>query len=134
CAEVDAERQTAHNLATLFCAGVRLDWTNIESAAAPPQPALPNYPFQRERYWLNEATVDEADPLLAALQARASAMGARTPAETLDLQRELDGKGESERQEVLLRFIQGQVAAELGLPAQVIALDQSFFDMGMDSL
>lgn len=41
-------------LANLWLAGVKPDWTNYYDAQQPRRLALPTYPFERQRYWIDE--------------------------------------------------------------------------------
>ena len=43
------------SVATLHCSGVDVDWCGFDAAYTRRKMDLPTYPFQRERYWLDEA-------------------------------------------------------------------------------
>ena len=43
-------------LAALYARGVDVDWAAFERGPAAPRVALPTYPFQRARYWVDETT------------------------------------------------------------------------------
>lgn len=53
-------------VAALYVAGGEIDWKAKEAPFAPGRVRLPNYPFQRERFWVSEPEVTEAEPLGAA--------------------------------------------------------------------
>jgi pimaricinolide synthase PimS2 len=46
------------SLGEAFAGGVPVDWTTVFPGARPVD--LPTYPFQRQRYWLEQATVDHS--------------------------------------------------------------------------
>jgi acyl transferase domain-containing protein/SAM-dependent methyltransferase len=41
------------SLQSLYCAGADLDWPSLDRGAARRRVALPNYPFQRKRHWID---------------------------------------------------------------------------------
>ncbi len=53
-------RQMMESLATLYVEGVSVDWPGFDRDYPRSRVALPNYAFQRERYWIKDA-----DPILA---------------------------------------------------------------------
>ena len=52
-AGVDSERALAAAVARLWALGVAVDWRGYYRDRARPRLALPTYPFQHERYWLD---------------------------------------------------------------------------------
>ncbi|MEV0263452.1 SDR family NAD(P)-dependent oxidoreductase [Streptomyces sp. NPDC050617] len=79
-------RRLMESLAELHLRGVRVDWDAVFAGHAPRRVDLPTYPFQRERYWLEDGADDVADvtsagltpaghPLLGAVIALADADG-----------------------------------------------------------
>lgn len=52
-AGVDSERALAAAVARLWALGVPIDWRGFYRERARPRIALPTYPFQHERYWLD---------------------------------------------------------------------------------
>ena len=59
--------QMLESLGTLWVAGVEIDWAGFErAAAAPRRVALPTYPFERQRYWLDAPARRTPDPLAGA--------------------------------------------------------------------
>lgn len=46
-----------NSLAALYGRGVALDWTRVVHEPAPRKVHLPLYPFQRQRYWLRDASL-----------------------------------------------------------------------------
>jgi acyl transferase domain-containing protein/acyl-CoA synthetase (AMP-forming)/AMP-acid ligase II/acyl carrier protein len=54
-------RSMLHSLAALYVHGAPVNWANLNPAEAPHRMALPTYPFQRQRYWL-EVPVPSSGP------------------------------------------------------------------------
>ncbi|MEM7278729.1 MAG: beta-ketoacyl synthase N-terminal-like domain-containing protein [Pseudomonadota bacterium] len=52
----DGLDQLLHAAAGLFVNGIEPDWGAVNTAGVRPANPLPNYPFQRKRYWLREKT------------------------------------------------------------------------------
>jgi acyl transferase domain-containing protein/aryl carrier-like protein len=53
-------------VATLFVAGVAIDWTAFDHGRDRRRVALPTYPFERERYWIDAPLPSAAPPVAAA--------------------------------------------------------------------
>jgi acyl transferase domain-containing protein/SAM-dependent methyltransferase len=51
---VDDERHLLAALGQLFVAGVNVNWTGFQSRSRRRRVALPTYPFERQRYWIEE--------------------------------------------------------------------------------
>lgn len=51
----DSWAQLLQAAATLYCAGIDLHWPTLAPQASAPLPALPNYPFDRKRFWFEPA-------------------------------------------------------------------------------
>jgi len=49
---VDEWQQMLSSLGKLYVKGVKIDWSGFESDYSRQKVALPTYPFQRERYWI----------------------------------------------------------------------------------
>lgn len=54
----DAAAGLARTLGALWLAGVEPDWRAVHDGAPPRRLALPTYPFERERHWLDSAKDD----------------------------------------------------------------------------
>jgi NAD(P)-dependent dehydrogenase (short-subunit alcohol dehydrogenase family) len=52
--------QVQRTLAQLWLAGVEIDWDGVAVGAPGRRVALPSYPFERQRYWLDARPVTEA--------------------------------------------------------------------------
>ncbi|MFN6534741.1 MAG: SDR family NAD(P)-dependent oxidoreductase, partial [Nostoc sp. EkiNYC01] len=57
-------QQLLNSVAQLYVAGVEIDWQEFESDYARNKVILPNYPWQRQRYWLPTATTTSLPPEL----------------------------------------------------------------------
>ncbi|WP_206410118.1 beta-ketoacyl synthase N-terminal-like domain-containing protein, partial [Lysobacter enzymogenes] len=73
------EQGRLSKLLELWCKGLELDWTALYGAQRPRRIALPDYPFARQRYWL-EPEAAGAPPAVAAVAAPAAAAVAPTVA------------------------------------------------------
>jgi polyketide synthase 12/epothilone polyketide synthase D len=45
--------QFLHNLAQLYVSGVSVDWSSVDQTQSRRKVVLPTYPFQRQRYWID---------------------------------------------------------------------------------
>ncbi|MDD2760296.1 MAG: aminotransferase class III-fold pyridoxal phosphate-dependent enzyme [Methylomonas sp.] len=68
----DDRRQIKQALAELYEAGVDLDWRAVYRNPAKPAVLLPNYPFQRKSYWLDEVVPAMPSPPFASTEATMS--------------------------------------------------------------
>ncbi|MGE3188310.1 MAG: acyltransferase domain-containing protein, partial [Vicinamibacterales bacterium] len=59
-------RQVAGVLARLYELGAPVRWSAVHEAAPGPRAALPTYPFERERHWIDPSPVAGAPELVAA--------------------------------------------------------------------
>jgi acyl transferase domain-containing protein len=82
------------SLATLWTAGVPVDWSTVHRDAARRRVSLPTYAFQRERYWLPVSTSTGArGPRASTRRATASAhplLGSRLPSPLASVQFETE--------------------------------------------
>ncbi|GAA2585653.1 type I polyketide synthase [Actinomadura fulvescens] len=112
----------------LFTAGTELDWDTVFPPGGP-RVALPTYPFQRERYWLDTTPVESgqvgAQPVTSAPAPSASGRAGTTSAALAPAASDIDVE----------RLVLDEVAAVLGFadPARVDR-DATFKDLGLDSL
>lgn len=56
-----AGETTVETLARLHLAGVPIDWKHVYPSMSAKSIALPTYPFQRQRYWINARTTTESE-------------------------------------------------------------------------
>ncbi|NKZ02026.1 type I polyketide synthase [Nocardiopsis alborubida] len=125
--ERDESHGFSEGLAALHARGAHVDW----SAYLPPGPAaaLPTYPFQRERYWMNSPV---GGRVVVETGAGAPAAGGG-PASVA--RADLAALGEDERAEALLDLVRQESAALLGHASpRDVPSDQGFLEMGLDSL
>ncbi|MGD6960815.1 SDR family NAD(P)-dependent oxidoreductase [Fictibacillus phosphorivorans] len=55
--------QSLNDLAKRWVTGEKIDWNELHKAKQSQRIPLPSYPFERERYWLPEASVKKGNPL-----------------------------------------------------------------------
>ncbi|MBP2337352.1 acyl transferase domain-containing protein [Saccharothrix coeruleofusca] len=105
-------------LGGLFTAGVAVDWSEVFAGTGARRTELPTYAFQRQHYWLDMTMDDE-----------------KTSMTTSGPVSELRGLDETERGHRLTELARAHITATLGsgVPGE-IALDQTFRDLGFDSL
>ncbi len=60
-------RRLMESLGELHLRGVKMDWGAVFAGHAPRRVDLPTYPFQRERYWLEDGAAEAADVTSAGL-------------------------------------------------------------------
>ncbi len=58
-------RRFCSSVAELWVAGTSVDWHAVLGKAAEPEPRLPPYAFQRERYWVESSSLTGSDPAAA---------------------------------------------------------------------
>ena len=125
------------SLAALFTHGADVRWDEIVGPRRAPAPRLPTYPFQRERYWLDDAPVtdeiERAGGLVIAKSGNGIAVenavsrAARRPAQAAA------PPAPATRPAIVwrLREIVGDL---LGLPPETIDTSAALIDMGADSI
>ncbi len=58
----DARREMLSSLAGAYAVGLRIDWEGVHRERSRSKVALPAYPFERERYWVDLAPIRRAVP------------------------------------------------------------------------
>ena len=120
----DDWRQMLEGLGTLYGAGVPVNWPKV-AGERKRLVALPTYPFQRQRYWLDEAlpepTAGVENTRVEMSHSDAAFVG------------ELLAAPSGERLNRLTARIQAETARALRMGHSVDP-QQGFFEMGMDSL
>lgn len=117
--------QMLDSLGGFYRRGFAVDWAKFERRWPHRRVTLPNYPFQRQRYWIKElASTSETQPPSAETSEPATENG---------FLRELASIPGAERFEFLATRVQSEVARVLRAtePPQ---RQRGFFEMGMDSL
>jgi acyl transferase domain-containing protein len=137
----DDAREMLEALAALYRIGAPIDWRAFDAGRGQRTP-LPTYPFERQRFWLDDVA---ASPHLEfAAHATGMAESARpwTLAETSPgvsaqgvsaFAAELLAANPGDRHDLLLDRIQSEVKRVLRLPTKP-DLNQGLFELGMDSL
>lgn len=149
------------SLGKLYVQGVDVDWAGFDRGYTRRKVSLPNYPFERQRYWLEPSTA------MATHYARQSTLP--SPGGSTQRSASLRSNGKSQqkekverghhkepktrqplanelnreillstepvkRQKVLEDFLQRQTARILGMDPARLSLDQALDTMGLDSL
>ncbi|MDO9003891.1 MAG: SDR family NAD(P)-dependent oxidoreductase [Aquabacterium sp.] len=57
---INDNQRIADNLAQLYCAGISINWQDVYGQQPFNKVMLPTYPFQRQRYWLDEVYANKA--------------------------------------------------------------------------
>lgn len=147
------------SLGKLYAQGVEIDWRSFDQGYTRRKVSLPNYPFDRQRYWLEttsrKTSVHEVSSLVPSVDSRSNGKShapeqkrsAETPARSNHkkpqskpaLVPDLDhaalvATDSSQRQTVLEEFLQRQVARILGMDPARLRLDQPLDSLGLDSL
>lgn len=107
------KQQIKQAQAELYSAGVNFDWQAVYRDPAKPAIVLPNYPFQRKSYWLDDAPIAAPSPTkpLAYTEPTMSNRTSELAAAVKQLLKEISS-----------------------IPVEDIAENQNFMAMGLDSL
>ncbi|HBF29367.1 type I polyketide synthase [Rhizobium sp.] len=108
-------------LATLWVQGVAIDWQAVRADADNRRVALPTYPFERRRFWIEpqrEQVIDDRNEAPQGDRWR-NAYAAANAADRPDV---IDG------------YIRHEIALILGIEPQEVNPNTRFFDMGIESL
>jgi acyl transferase domain-containing protein len=159
----DDWRVVLSSLADLYAHGVEVDWKGFDRDYARSRVAVPTYPFQRARYWLESTRLEElaADPVqaragegangaanrLATATSVASVAEPSNGAGTALTREELLALPAPERLDVLVAHLKRGVVMALSsgagsrrharralTSAAEVDVDQSLFELGLDSL
>ena len=136
----DDAREMLEALAALYRAGAPIDWRAFEAGRGR-RTALPTYPFERQRYWMDDVAASphlKFDATGMAEPAAAPWAGPEvSPSVSVDgvsaFAAELLAANPGDRYDLLLDRIQSEVKRVLRLPAKP-DLNQGLFELGMDSL
>ncbi len=147
------------SLGKLYVQGAEIDWVGFDQGYMRHKVSLPNYPFERQRYWLEPSTkktlpeksetpIIQIAPSHAVTPISQSNNGKNEkvergnhkaskaqPLPTNDLDHEtLLNLAPAKRQKMLEDFLQRQAARVLGMDPARLALDQPLDTLGLDSL
>lgn len=139
-------------LGKLYTQGADVNWAGFDAGYTRHKVSLPNYPFDRQRYWLEPSTkkpsIERASIPTPTLSPRSNGKPKYDekvgrgdqpkpgPSQTsTNFNREkLLAAEPAERQKVLNDFIRGQTARILGMEPSQLNPDQPLDTMGLDSL
>lgn len=151
------------SLGKLYTQGEDINWAGFDESYLRHKVSLPNYPFDRQRYWIESAgttrqdsTVTTSSKVSVSSTSLDDNGGSPLPSNVKSLTKVERGNhkmtqkqtapanpfdhaklraAQPEEQQKLLRdFIQGQAARVLGMDASHLRLDQPLDTMGLDSL
>ena len=125
-------------LGQLWLAGVQPNWSAVHAGERRFRVALPTYPFERKRYWIDPPSpVASKDPLPEAVSSNAGQdpTGARQSAEDQQFMSERDKSSARPEQREGIRSRLKTIFADLsGLDTASFDGSDSFLDLGFDSL
>jgi acyl carrier protein len=107
----------------LWAAGVHMNWPRIYENERRNRIELPTYPFERQRYWIEQSKDEPLQPGVDTATAR--------PASTLYPRPHLETPYVSPRNELEKEIAE---AWQTTLGIEHVGIDDSFFDLGGDSL
>ena len=113
-------------LGTLWGAGVDLDWSKLRSSEARKRVPLPTYPFERKRFWIEPANVDQTS------QISSRDDWGRTEQDQADSSQSASAALIEEG--AIMRRVRSLLSDASGLPPAQIDITQSFIESGFDSL
>jgi acyl transferase domain-containing protein len=120
----------------LSVAGVKVDWSGFDRDYQRTKVALPTYPFQRERYWIDTGTIQpQKQSLPKKLEIEQQAAKLSISTQNTKIWQQLETAESSDRLTLLITYLQEQIGRILGFKgSQLPNIEQNFFEMGMDSL
>ncbi|WP_016949099.1 type I polyketide synthase [Anabaena sp. PCC 7108] len=124
------------SLGQLSVAGVKVDWSGFDRDYQRTKVALPTYPFQRERYWIDTGTIQPQKQYLPKkLEIEQQAAKPSISTQNTQILQQLETADKSDRITLLITYLQEQIGRILGFKgSQLPNIEQNFFEMGMDSL
>ena len=136
----DDWRHLLSSLGRLAVAGAKIDWRVLDAPYHRRRVALPSYPFQRQRYWLEHATPDALPRLNAPVSAPRPPAALATAAERRGplleplIFTQVRAASSGERPHLIRRYLQQRIARALHAEAETIGDDQNLMELGTDSL
>ncbi|MBV8282749.1 MAG: hypothetical protein JO347_11920, partial [Candidatus Eremiobacteraeota bacterium] len=132
-------------LSSLYVHGINLHWDRLLTSTAAKRVSLPIYPFQRNRFWLQESNVDLQRKLDGELGSpvqreprseEGRTLARKNPATSeSDFTLKLQSASLARRRDLLIAHLRFLVANVLGFdPSREIDLEQGLFELGMDSI
>jgi acyl transferase domain-containing protein/pimeloyl-ACP methyl ester carboxylesterase len=135
------------SLGKLYTQGHPVDWQRLYAAGGTCVP-LPTYPWQRKRYWLNEAQFPKTQPVAEAIgigvgdhpENRDSDLKPELQPERVNVaaarvtRSQLLATPTDQRHPVLVNYLSALLAKVMGLSADKVDLEQPLYHLGLDSL
>ncbi|MFL7871902.1 MAG: condensation domain-containing protein, partial [Anaerolineales bacterium] len=147
------------SLGKLYVQGAEVDWAGFDHGYARQKVSLPNYPFERQRYWLEPTKTETKQNSPSSLGSlppnslspRSNGKSRPKPKDQAERGNHKKSKAQgtpsgelsheillstppAERQKILEDFLQQQTARVLGMDAAHLGLEQALDTMGLDSL
>ncbi len=130
-----------NSLGQLYVAGVNIDWRGFDRDYHRQLVSIPNYPFQRQRYWVEGTVQKRANIATDASQAMdhepemksQARADETTPQPMLTRQAVLDAAPDRQV-DLVTSFLKQQLAAVMGLNIQRIDDHQPVNNLGLDSI
>ncbi|HLO30244.1 MAG TPA: amino acid adenylation domain-containing protein [Anaerolineales bacterium] len=143
------------SLGQLFVQGADIDWAGFDQGYIRHKVSLPNYPFQRQRYWLEptskKTSVEKTDISVQPPASRSNGKSETRRAAKADHGNQRKGRSDQDftpdldhaalmaaeqgdRRKLLEEFLQRHVARVLGMDSTHLGLNQPLDTLGLDSL
>jgi acyl transferase domain-containing protein/surfactin synthase thioesterase subunit len=116
-------------LGSLYTAGSPVEWRKLYPTGQPV--SLPAYPWQRQRYWLDE---DEQNQPPTGKATEPGPEAAAIAAEWQVSRSQLLATQTGDRHPLLETYLSGLLAKVMGLSTGKVDLDQPLYNLGLDSL
>lgn len=135
-------QQLLASLQQLYVRGIDVDWDAFDGDYPRHRVALPTYPFQRQRYWIEAAprvpALTNFTPLESAYltpeKAALKEFAVAFPNQTVAWRERILAAQESERSALIASYLCEQVVRLLGIKQSDINLQASLRSLGFDSL
>jgi acyl transferase domain-containing protein len=137
------------SLGNLYIQGADINWKGFDEGYIRRKVSLPNYPFDRQRYWIERNTPHKETHRQVSTPSNGKVKyyeennngrkNGRTkkdqpPPAREETQSSLPAADQGQREKLLQDFLQGQVARALGMNPSQLSLTQPLDTMGLDSL
>ncbi|NET25238.1 type I polyketide synthase [Okeania sp. SIO1I7] len=128
-------QQMLESLGQLYVQGIKVDWSGFEQNYAGRKVALPTYPFQKQRYWLDiqKNGLTETQNLLNE-ENQEYIESKELIQEKYDFMRRKKTAVRSRRQEKIIQELCEIIAQELGFEPSQVDSSNNLLEMGADSL
>jgi len=135
-----------HSLAELYVQGFPINWAGFEQdyANARQRVVLPSYPFQRQRYWIDEShhtlPIFQSSDAQTHLERPLSVPSSKEPVKSTSqslvfLNRLAQVTSDEQRREEIMNFVQDKMRQIMRFSSnQTLSVERSFKELGFDSL